>query len=84
MKTVSYESLRIHPYCNENRFIDVIPIQYGITILLWDSFCYFALIEDKKTGHKLLVFENRNYFLDWLKENEDVKIIFESGAIVVR
>lgn len=83
MKTESRGSFRVYPY-SDNGFFDIFPLKcdYGVEMICFDSFSYHVVIS-QTYGIKILVFEHKGYFEDWLEEmgisKEELNIIYEGG-----
>lgn len=83
MKIVGHDTLRIYPHTNEG-FFDIFPLEYsfGVELICFDSFSYRIVI-GIDNGIKILIFEHKEYFENWLKimetSREELNIIYEGG-----
>lgn len=83
MKITSHDTLRIHPHTDEG-FFDIFSLEYGfgVEMICFNSFSYCIVI-GVDNGIKILVFEHKGYFEDWLQlmelPREELNIIYEGG-----
>lgn len=72
---------RIYLYNNEG-FVDLWPIEnFGLNLVVHESFVYMAIVKTKDTI-EVFFFPDKEWFEEWKNDHykpEDIKIIYETG-----
>ena len=81
MKIEHNSGQRIY-FCDNDGFLDIRSIEcYGVEIKVFDDFSFWAVVKTDKTyePYKIVFFNNKGYFEDWVGKQKNIEIIYSRG-----